>query len=105
MEPTLQDAFPDLKLLSFHMPKTAGSSFLKALRESDWGEGVCVIDQLDLTACRARLRELRNPDDRNRLMQETWLELIPRGTRIVHGHLLFHSYLSRPLIEAFPQAF
>ena len=35
MEPTLQDAFPDLKLLSFHMPKTAGSSFLKALRESD----------------------------------------------------------------------
>lgn len=105
MEPTLQDAFPDLKLLSYHMPKTAGSSFLKALRESDWGDGVCVIDQLDLSACRARLRELETPVDRYRFMQETWRELIPRNTRIIHGHLLFHSYLSRPLIDAVPQAF
>lgn len=104
METSLQSAFPGLKLLSFHMPKTAGSSFLKALRGSDWGDGVCVIDQLDLTSCRTRLRELQNPAERYRFMQETWLELIPRDTRIIHGHLLFHSYLTRPLIEGLPDA-
>jgi len=85
-----QDTIPTrkrgLKLVSLHIPKTAGTSFRKTLK-SNYGEEEVI--RLDITLKHQKLR----------INQALFEELsLPPGTSVVHGH-----FKPSDLVERFPE--
>ena len=79
-----QDQFPNVELISHHIPKTAGTSFYKTLSEA-YGEKK-VMGVYDLDMCVSLIRE-----------EPIW---VPSQKKVLHGH-----FPARPFqLKQFPNA-
>lgn len=91
-DPFAADRFPHLRLLSFHMPKTAGTAFARSLEASALGEGVCFLSNLVFGGLEQAVQAFPE-EDRTLAFANAIAAGLPADATVIHGHVLFHELL------------
>lgn len=96
-DPFSAEHFPALKVLSFHIPKTGGSAFLKCMEASSL-EPVCSLSQLGFAEVFEALRALPKAD-RGLAFANAIASGLPREAMAIQGHILFNTLLQPILMN------
>lgn len=90
-DPFSAEHFPALKVLSFHIPKTGGSAFLKCMEASSL-EPVCFLSRLGFAPVFEALQALPEAD-RGLAFANAIASALPREAMAIQGHILFNPML------------
>ena len=103
-DPFSAGRFPQLRVLSFHNPKTAGTAFVRCLQASSIGDGVHFISGVNFVNLHRAVRTLP-VEDQSMAFANAIAAGIPADAKVIQGHVLFNSQLAKHLPWDRPEVF